>query len=202
MKNINENNEEPYSYKYFLKLSLDLIIIFIPSIGYFFQALKFKQTKSTRGFAKLLCFLLLIANILRCFFWLGKKFNIALLFQSIVVIISQIYLIHIYFKYQDELPIKIEKSFSQYIINWKETLSPYHIWNWNDEIEYYKFTFCFSFIFYIICYLVGFNNEKFFDIIGIMSVFCETFIELPQIRENCINKILEIYLEQWYLCGS
>ena len=73
---------------YFIKLTNDFLIIFIPSIGYFFQAMKFKQTKSTKGFAKFLCFLLLLANILRVFFWFGKKFSIALLYQAIVVIIN------------------------------------------------------------------------------------------------------------------
>ena len=100
MKQSNENFQDSlsYSYKYFLKLSLDLSMIFIPSVGYFFQALKFKQTKSTKGFAKFLCLLLLLANILRVFFWFGKKFELALLYQAIIVIISQIYLIHVYFE--------------------------------------------------------------------------------------------------------
>ena len=106
MKNSNDNYEISPSYPYnnFLKLIFDFLMIFIPSLGYFFQAMKFKQTRSTKGFAKFLCFLLLIANILRCIFWLGKRFNLVLLFQSIVVIVSQIYLIHVYFQYQDELP--------------------------------------------------------------------------------------------------
>ena len=178
-----------YSYNYFLKLSLDLLMIFIPSIGYFFQALKFKQTKSTKGFAKFLCFLLLIANILRCIFWLGKRFNITLLFQAIVVIISQIYLIHVYFQYQDELPFKVDtKPLCEYLFNWKETLNPFHIWKWSEEIEYYKFTFFFVIIMLMISSFVGYNNLKFFDIIGTISVSCETFIELPQIKENCVTK--------------
>ena len=191
MKQSNENFQDSlsYSYKYFLKLSLDLSMIFIPSVGYFFQALKFKQTKSTKGFAKFLCFLLLIANILRCIFWLGKRFKITLLFQAIIVIISQIYLIHVYFQYQEELPFKVDnKPLCEYILNWKETLNPSLIWNWSDEIEYYKFTFIFTLVMLIISTLVGYNNLKFFDVIGIISVSCETFIELPQIRENCITK--------------
>ena len=155
MKNSNDNYEISPSYPYnnFLKLIFDFLMIFIPSLGYFFQAMKFKQTRSTKGFAKFLCFLLLIANILRCIFWLGKRFNLVLLFQSIVVIVSQIYLIHVYFQYQDELPYKSEtKSLCEHIINWKETLNFHHIWNWNDEVEYYKFITIFSF-FMLMVYL-------------------------------------------------
>ena len=173
---------------YLFKSSIDMIMIFVPSIGYFFQALKFKQTKSTKGFAKFLCFLLLLANILRIFFWLGKKFPLPLLYQAIVVVISQIYLIHVYLEYQEDLPIKTEKSLTEHIINWKETLNPKKIWNWNDEIDYYKFIFFLFFIFSVICFIVGVKNTKFYDVIGTISVSCETFIELPQIKENCITK--------------
>ena len=173
---------------YLFKSSIDMIMIFVPSIGYFFQALKFKQTKSTKGFAKFLCFLLLLANILRIFFWLGKKYPLPLLYQAIVVIISQIYLIHVYLEYQEDLPIKTEKSLTEHIINWKETLNPKKIWNWNDEIDYYKFIFFLFFIFSVMCFIVGVKNTKFYDVIGTISVSCETFIELPQIKENCITK--------------
>ena len=191
MKNSHDNflESSSFSYNYILKIAIDLIMIFVPSVGYFFQAMKFKQTKSTKGFAKFLCFLLLIANILRCIFWLGKRFNLTLLFQAIVVIMSQIYLIHVYFQYQDELPFKSEnKPLCEYLLNWKETLNPYHIWNWSDEIEYYKFSFFFFLINLLICFLFGFDNITFFDIIGTISVSCETFIELPQIKENCVTK--------------
>jgi uncharacterized protein with PQ loop repeat len=181
---ISKNN----TYSFLLKLSVDIIMIFVPSIGYFFQALKFKQTKSTKGFAKFLCLLLLLANILRIFFWFGKKFTLTLLYQAIVVIISQIYLIHVYLEYQDDLPATTEKPLLDYIINWKETLNPKKIWNWSDEIEYFKFICFLFFIFSILCLMVGVKNKTFYDIIGTISVSCETFIELPQIKENCVTK--------------
>lgn len=55
-------------YIYLLKTFNDILMVFLPSIGYIFQAMKFKQTKSSKGFAKFLCLLLLLANILRIFF--------------------------------------------------------------------------------------------------------------------------------------
>ena len=182
--NISENN--PFSS--IIKYSADILMIFIPSIGYIFQAMKFKQTKSSKGFARFLCLLLLIANILRVFFWFGKKFSLPLLFQAIIVIISQIYLIHVYLEYQEDLPMKTEKTMNEYLTNWKETLSPKKIWNWNDEIEYYKFILFIIVFLSIICTVVGTKNLQFYEILGTLSVSCETFIELPQIKENCMIK--------------
>ena len=174
-----------------LKFSIDILMIFVPSIGYFFQALKFKQTKSSKGFSKTLCLFLLLANILRIFFWLGKDFSITLLYQSIVVIISQIYLIHYYLKYQEnskkgKIP---EKSIISHIKNWRDIFNPYKIWDWDYEMDYYKFIIVLFFTFFILCNLVvGNKYTKFYDIIGTVSVSIETFIEIPQIKENCKTK--------------
>ena len=172
------------------KLSVDLFMIFLPSFGYFFQGIKFQKTKSSKGFSKSLCLLLLLANILRIYFYIGRPFAKGLLYQSIVVIISQIYLIHYYLKYQekskDELPP--EKSILNHITSWKEIIKPSKIWNWDYEIDYYKFIFFLFFIMSLICYLIGKDKIYFYDLIGTISVSIETFIEIPQIKENCATK--------------
>ena len=184
------NNSSSSSSPSLIKLLADFLMIFLPSFGYFFQAIKFQRTKSSKGFSKSLCLLLLLANILRIYFWIGKPFAKSLLYQSIVVIISQIYLIHYYLKYQekskDEMPP--EKSLLNHMISWKKIITPSKIWNWDYEVDYYKFIIFLFFIMSLICYLIGTNNIKFYDIIGTISVSIETFIEIPQIKENCITK--------------
>ena len=173
-----------------LKLSADFLMIFLPSFGYFFQAIKFQKTKSSKGFSKSLCLLLLLANILRIYFYIGRPFEKSLLYQSIVVIISQIYLIHYYLKYQerskDELPP--EKSILNHMTSWNEIITPSKIWKWDYEIDYYKFILFLFFFMSFICYLIGKDKIKFYDIIGTISVSIETFIEIPQIKENCATK--------------
>ena len=173
-----------------LKLSADFLVIFLPSFGYFFQAIKFQKTKSSKGFSKSLCLLLLLANILRLYFYIGRPFAKSLLYHSLVVIISQIYLNHYYLKYQerskDNLPP--EKSILNHMISWKQIITPSKIWNWDYEIDYYKFIIFLFFFMSFICYLIGKDNINFYDIIGTISVSIETFIEIPQIKENCVTK--------------
>ncbi len=182
------------------------MMIFFPSIGYFLQAYKFKKNKSSKGFSKLLCLILLIANILRIFFWFGKKFNKTLLYQSCVVIISQLFLIHSYLLYREdkslkkdleEMPIDIKQSedkstngisIKSILFNWKETLNPFKFWSWENEIEYYKFTVLLVIIFGIICSYMGYDNKNFVNFIGTMAISLETVIVLPQIKENYRTK--------------
>ena len=190
-KNTNEISDVNHSLFFsFFQLSVNVLMVFLPSTGYFFQGIKFKQTKSSKGFSKTLCLLLLLANILRIFFWIGKKFALTLLYQSIIVIISQIYLIHYFLKYQDisQKELIPEKSLINHFMSWKDVLNPTKIWNWDYEIDYYKFIFVLFFIFSIMCSLAGIENIKFFDLLGTISVSIETFIEIPQIRQNCITK--------------
>ena len=173
-----------------IKLICDLLMIFCPPLCYYTQALKFEKNKSSKGFSKTLCLLLLLSNILRIYFWLGKPFSMALFYQSILVVLIQLYLMHVYLKYQDNEERKNlpEKTFTEHIQNWKETLNPFKIWNWDYEIDYYKFIFFLFFSMLFICSIVGFKNTGFFELIGVISVSIEVFIEIPQIKEICVTK--------------
>lgn len=48
------------------------------------------------GFSRDICGILLIANITRCFYWLGSHFEIALLVQSILMIVAQVIMVLFY----------------------------------------------------------------------------------------------------------
>ena len=177
-------------YSPYFEFIVDICMIFFTSTGYFLQGYKFKLKKSSKGFSKNLCLLLLLSHIIRIFFWIGKHFSNTLLYQSIAVILSQIYLIHSYLEYRDNLKkVKFQDiSIYEHIINWKETLTPSKIWNWDKVIEYYKFIIFLFFIFSIICIIIGLNNTPFFELLGTISILIETLIKFPQIRENCIIK--------------
>ena len=186
--NLQKNNTSTFSLA--LKMFADLLITFFPSIGYILQVNKFKRTKSSKGFSKIIFLLLIISNILRIYFWIAKQFSIVLLYQSFVIIICQIFLIHYYIKYREE-PENIiypKKSVIKHLSDWKDILNINYIWNWYYEIEYYKFIFFLFLTLTILCGFIRSNQSTFFDWIGSLGVFIETFIEIPQIRENYITK--------------
>ena len=80
---------------------INIGMIFAPCIGYMTQALKFKNKKSSTGFSLCICLVLIISNVLRIYFWFGRQFTVVLLFQSLIVILSQMYLIKVYLDYKE-----------------------------------------------------------------------------------------------------
>lgn len=97
---------ETHYLKYFLnflvkssKLFFDFGFIIFPSAGFIAQYLKIKSLKNSQGFSKFISFALIMAYIFRIYFWLGKKFEIILLFQSIFGIFVQLILLEICVRY-------------------------------------------------------------------------------------------------------
>lgn len=77
----------------------DLLMIIAPLIGYVDQYRTISKTKSSDGFSTLISFILVTANILRIFYWFGKRFSIVMLFQSLAMIVCQIIMLYICTKY-------------------------------------------------------------------------------------------------------
>ena len=184
----------------FIIFGMDLAMVFCPLVAYIFQIYKFKKTKSSKGFSKFICFLIFIGNIFRIFFWIGKHFKITLFYQSLGVIIFQVFLIHLSVKYQDNstqkslLPdingkqtISSIKSLIYYLLHWKNTFNLKQIWRWGIEVEYYKFMIFIIFILFILCQIFR-NNCIFFNLLGVMSAIFESISCAPQAIENCKTK--------------
>ena len=176
---------------------IDIFMVTGPSLGYLIQSLKFKKTKSSKGFSKSICLIVYLSQILRVFFWIGKPFKITLLYQSILIICFQVYLIYLWILYHDIKPknninknnqVNDKKEIIEYIIDWSDTISPNKIWNWTSTIEYYKFMLFIILILLLICGVVGIHNPILVNIIGTISVISEASTLLPQIVVSCKKK--------------
>ncbi len=194
------SNQKMSSSNKFINFGMDFAMVLGPLIAYTFQIYKFNKTKSSKGFSKFICFLIFMGNIFRIFFWVGKHFKITLLYQSLGVVIFQVFLIHLSVKYQDNLAQKSllpnindkqkiysEKSLIYYLLHWKNTFKLKQIWRWGIEIEYYKFMIIIIIILFILCQIFR-NNNIFFNLIGVMSALFESMSCAPQAIENCKTK--------------
>ena len=207
-----------YNFKDFLIFLIDILMVTGPSIGYFLQCLKFKKTKSSKGFSKSICLIIYFAQILRIFFWIGKPFKITLLYQSILIIIFQIYLIYLWVKFHQLKPTEKnnqsnnqindinyyeKKELLEYLLDWSDTISPNKIWNWANVYEYYKFMLLIVFFLLIISGVIGIHNKFLTNLYGTVSVISEVCTLIPQIivsfRKKDSSNISSLMVLLWFL---
>ena len=78
-----------------LSTILSGVFIVGPILGYIPQYDQMRNTGVTEGFSTLVCFILIISNMLRISFWFMKGFKMALLWQSVVMLMAQLLLLEV-----------------------------------------------------------------------------------------------------------
>ena len=178
----------------FMTSIVNIGMIFAPAIGYIIQANKFKSKGSSKGFALYGCFIIIVSNILRIFFWIGKNFTKVLLYQSFVVLLSQFYLIKKYLDYSDKDKSKEDNTTRNYLspVFYNEIMEdlakPSLFWKWNTLLHYLV-SIVLMFVFCLLeCSLFGFSNKKHTEFIGFLSTSIEVVLGVPQLINNCQRK--------------
>lgn len=105
---------------------MDLVMIFSPLIGFVDQYKKIKETKNSEIFSTNVSLILIICNTLRIFFWIGKRFENVMLYQSIAMIIGQYFMLHVCHQFSQN------KKDSSSLFNFSA------FWKWNSYFTYSK----------------------------------------------------------------
>ncbi|KAL2093091.1 hypothetical protein ACEWY4_010403 [Coilia grayii] len=71
------------------------LMVFGGAVPYVPQYQEIQRSGNTEGFSTRVCLVLLVANILRIFFWIGKQFELTLLLQSVVMILTMFAMLHL-----------------------------------------------------------------------------------------------------------
>jgi hypothetical protein len=114
-----ENIFQYYS-NFLLKFFFNILFIFGPNLAFISQISNFRISKSNKGFSKKTTLLILLADIFRIFFWLGKRFEKTLLIQSFVSIFMQLFLLYECLKVSNEdnfISISNKKENNNFKIN-------------------------------------------------------------------------------------
>lgn len=193
------------------EILLDFFMTFCPTLNYLFQIFKFNKTKSSKGFSKYLCLVTILSHTLKVFFWFSERFKYALLFQSILVIIMQLYLIYVCIKFKekepnyDQIPNENNSSnntnIKRKIYNWKNIIDFKLIWKWNDTFEYYIFYFIIVTLLSV-CHLCLGNYDYYSFSLGFVSMILDMLGSFPQIIELYKTKnqrnISKIMVLMWF----
>ena len=156
----------------FYNAVMNFAIVVGPSIGYISQGLKFKINKKSKGFCLSMCLKTILSSIFKIYFWVGKRYNIYLLYQAILVLLLQYYIIIFYLKYSDKDCMRIvglqrQEKCSKSL---KSFFDLKNFWRWDN---------LFSFLFYsiVLAILIGFVCFN-------IATGIDVFLGLPQIYTN------------------
>ncbi|KAF9648952.1 hypothetical protein BDM02DRAFT_3269096 [Thelephora ganbajun] len=144
-----------------------------PPLVYADQAYSIVKERDSTGFSRDVCAILLIANITRCFFWLGDQFETALLLQSIFMILAQLALLYICIRYKPHLNSE----------NRGLSARPMSFWQWPTYIQHVEFLagliLCET-----ILYLIFGRFDVFISILGFLALGLESTLPIPQLISN------------------
>ncbi|KAJ4473707.1 hypothetical protein J3R30DRAFT_3296251 [Lentinula aciculospora] len=144
-----------------------------PPLVYADQAYSIVKKKDSTGFSRDVCAILLIANITRCFFWLGDWFELALLVQSILMILAQLALLYICILYRPRVsPESLGTS--------NRLLS---FWQWSSYTQYIEFL-AGLILCQAILFLIFGRLTIFVTLLGFFALGLESTLPIPQLISN------------------
>ena len=180
---MNNENTEYFSFQkmisIFFHYSFDIGFVVLPLVGYIHQYMKIKALKNTEGFSKYVSFILIMAYLIRIFFWIGNHFEITILLNAIFGLIMQLLLLNICVKYDRKLQSNLHIT---RLLNLKE------FWNWPFFYDYFFFTLLITIMLGFMSNLIGYDNKTYVFILGMMTSMIEAFLDIPQIYELYISK--------------
>lgn len=116
---------------------IGLFLAISPITSYGDTIYAIQKSRSSNGFSIDLCLIMLVASILRIFFWLGERYEISLVFQAMVMIVVQTVLLKLCLEFRPKFK---NAPFS----NVHGRTRPFHFWQWSTERPYWEvslFTF-------------------------------------------------------------
>ncbi|KAJ7636024.1 hypothetical protein DFH06DRAFT_1433819, partial [Mycena polygramma] len=144
-----------------------------PPLVYADQAFSIVRKKDATGFSRDVCAILLIANITRCFFWLGDHFEFALLFQSIFMIFAQLALLYICILYRPRISPE----------NLGGSSRPFLFWQWSTYTQHVEFLAGLILLQAILFLILG-RFQAFVAVLGFIALGLESTLPIPQLISN------------------
>ncbi|KAH0564276.1 solute carrier family 66 member 2 isoform X2 [Cotesia glomerata] len=148
-------------------------MIFGGIVPYIPQYREIKKKEDAEGFSLYVCLALLIANTLRILFWFGKRFELPLLFQSILMNITMLFMI--------KLCVNINSK--NQIIKLKDRV-------FTDFQSYLDFVLLFGVVGGVAMYIFV-DYPIFVETVGLLAVLTEAMLGVPQFLRNLDNKSTE-----------
>lgn len=157
-------------------LAVDVAMVFGPVIGYIDQYRVIMKNRSSEAFSKVISLILMVSNVLRVFYWFGAKFDLVLLYQSLVMIFAQFIMLHVCCRYPSSSQ-KAAKPLSK-------GLNVDNFWNWSDMASYIAFVGALAFVVGVLSGILIPLSPLYVEMLGYAALMIEATLGLPQLIQN------------------
>uniref|UniRef100_A0A8C6WNC5 Solute carrier family 66 member 2 n=1 Tax=Neogobius melanostomus TaxID=47308 RepID=A0A8C6WNC5_9GOBI len=156
------------------------LMVFGGALPYVPQYQEIQRSSNTEGFSTRVCLVLLIANILRIFFWIGKQFELTLLLQSVVMILAMFTMLHLCCAIQNTNRVSTK-------LHRLTDLDLNYFWKWSLFEDYLLFCFGFTVLCAVVTLLL-LDSAVFVEALGSLALLFEAMLGLPQLLQNFNNR--------------
>lgn len=178
-----------------IKIACDIGFVVLPLVGYIHQYVKIIKLKNSEGFSKLVSFILIFAFDIRIFFWVGDRFELAVLLNAVIGLIMQLILLHACVKYSGNNQNKTNSDY----------FSLKEFWNWPYFMDYFYFISLFTITLSLISNIIGYTNQVYIVLLGVLTAIIEALLGVPQMVEifktKNVGTISYLLVGSWF-CGD
>jgi hypothetical protein len=157
---------------------------------YIFQAKAMLRTRQV-SFSPVCSFVLIFSATLRCYFWIGARFGLPLLFQAVISVITQLGMLGVVTKVRRMQPSShadagtsgaaaprrgpLTRSFTDFQLR--------DFWQWDSLSDYLMFQVVFLVVMSVLTALFG-EYEGYYTLLGYVSLLVEACLPAVQVFEN------------------
>ncbi|EEH05398.1 PQ loop repeat protein [Histoplasma capsulatum G186AR] len=174
-----------------LNYGAPVFLVLSPLTSYSDQIYSIHKTKSSAGFSLDIPLIMLVASILKVFYWFGARYSNALLFQAIIMIGVQLVLLKVALDNRASAGVRdgIEHapfSGQKAGVIGMNFSRPYNFWQWRANRPYWTFLsyFVVSLLVIHVVFQPISRSEHYVALLGFAGLGVEAFLPVPQIISN------------------
>ncbi|GAA5993241.1 hypothetical protein JCM5350_007294 [Sporobolomyces pararoseus] len=149
-----------------------------PPLAYSDQYISICRKRNSTGFSTDIPGLLIVANITRIIYWLGERFQIYLLVQSILMIFAQFGILYVCLLYKDPNEMSKRKG---------KKRRPGNFWQWENFSAYLEFS-ALLILMHCVMFLFLHKVKFYIELLGFVALGLEATLPIPQLLVNYENK--------------
>ncbi|KAF2140201.1 uncharacterized protein K452DRAFT_230986 [Aplosporella prunicola CBS 121167] len=163
-----------------IKSIAPIFIMTSPVTSYADQIYSIHKNRSSGGFSLDIPLIMLLASILKIFYWFGAHFALSLLTQAILMIIMQCLLLHVALTHRPPSAAH-HTPFAP-----APAPRPYNFWQWRPHRTYWVFLAYFTGGLFVLHILISPTSSfpAYTNMLGYLGLAIEATLPLPQIMTN------------------